>query len=90
MPLYRTRNGDLVSRSADYVAVFPDGSFTKIDDESPAEARERERLEALENKVDIENTDYPEYDPSGSDGFPTYEPPAYTVSGDPIGKKGDK
>lgn len=56
MPLYKARStGELVSRSEDYVSAFPAGTFTLVKNESPTEAKERERQEALEKKVDIED-----------------------------------
>lgn len=56
MPLYKARStGELVSRSEDYVSAFPAGTFALVKNEPPTEAKERQRQEAPENKVDIEN-----------------------------------
>lgn len=56
MPLYKLRStGAVVSRSEDYVSAFPVGTFTLVKEESVSEKRERERLEALEHKVDTED-----------------------------------
>lgn len=58
MPLYKHNlTGKLEELSEDVVAVFPNGTFELIEPESAAEARERERLEALANKVDLELDD---------------------------------
>lgn len=71
MPIYKTPNGDLVSRTERYVSVFPPESFVLVEGaETNEERRERERQEALELKVDIE--DEPPADNA---------PPAQTDSG---------
>jgi hypothetical protein len=58
MPVYRhTVTGGEEELSEDYVSAFPSTTFEKIADEGPNEKRERELLEAIENKVDVEEDD---------------------------------
>jgi len=53
MPLYEHKlTGKQAVLTAEQAAVYPDGIWTKVADESVTEKRERERLEAQERKVD--------------------------------------
>ena len=40
MPRYRTANGVVVERDADYVSAFPEGAYTLVEEETPLSAME--------------------------------------------------
>ena len=58
MPLYKHNvTGNEFTASEDYVSALPEGTATKIADESPDEEAARLQQEAVENKVEVEPED---------------------------------
>lgn len=81
MPLYEHKlTGKVAELTVEQAAVYPDGVWSKVADESPDEIRERERLEAQAKKVDVD-----------TEGEAAKAPPSpEAVKSSKSSKKGDK
>lgn len=76
MPLYKHNvTGNEFTASEDYASALPEGSVTKVADESPEEEAARLQQEAVENKVELEFDGDPDQPPA-DDAESTEEAPA--------------